>query len=89
MRAWRMVACAAVAVGLAALAASALQREEGPAQPGPTYKVTAWPINTGGRPYTEDVERLLNEAAAQGWRLHSALAGQGAKMLVFEKVGDG
>ena len=89
MRAWRMVACAAAAVALTALAASALQRQEGPAAPGPTYKVTAWPINTSGRPYTEDVERLLNEAATQGWRLHSALAAQGAKMLVFERDSGG
>lgn len=48
-----------------------------------------WPTSTTERPYREDVERLLNEMASHGWKLHGDLTAQGARMLVFERASGG
>ncbi len=86
MRTWRITTVAAVAVVMCALVALAVQGQDRPTERQPSYKVVSWPVNTADRPYREDVERLLNEMAAQGWRFHGDLASQGSRMLVFERA---
>jgi hypothetical protein len=89
MRTWRIATATAVVVALCALAALAVQQPAQPDRGRPVYKVVPWPVNTDDRPYRDDVERLLNQMAAQGWTLHGDLAAQGAKMLVFERTPTG
>ncbi|MHC4066409.1 MAG: hypothetical protein ACYSUI_18180 [Planctomycetota bacterium] len=72
-------------VAFCGVVALAVQREERQPAKEPVYKVTTWPANTAERAYHEHLERYLNEMASQGWRLHSPLAGQGSKMMVFER----
>ncbi len=85
MRFKRMVP-GVIVCGILAVAAMAAQRREPPAEGVPAYRVTKWPVNSPDRPYLEDVERYLNQMAAEGWKLHGDLAGQGAKMFVFERA---
>lgn len=82
----RMVMAAIVVVALSGIIALAVQAED--RQPGgePAYKVTPWPTSSADRQYHEHVERYLNEMASQGWRFHGGLAGQGAKMMLFERL---
>ncbi|HUU85990.1 MAG TPA: hypothetical protein VM243_21040 [Phycisphaerae bacterium] len=73
---------------LALCAAWALALQQGDASSGsrePVYRVTPWPENTPERPYYQEVERYLNRMAADGWRLHTEVAAQGARMMVFER----
>ncbi len=50
------------------------------------YRVTSWPDHTGtDKSYSEEVEEHLNKMATEGWRFHSDLVGQTARMMVFEK----
>jgi len=89
MRGRRVVAF--VVLGLASLCAAGVgawaQEDRGsqPERPA-VYRVTDWPANTASRPYRAHVERYLNEMAGEGWRLHSALTGQGARMMVFVRA---
>ncbi len=89
MRAWRIATVAALAVALSTLAALTVQSQDRPEQRQQTYKVISWPTSSTERPYREDVERLLNEMATRGWKLHGDLAAQGARMLVFERASGG
>ena len=52
------------------------------------FKVTPWPDHTAaGNSYAEEVEQHLNRMAADGWKFHSDMVGQNAKMMVFERTG--
>ena len=82
----RIVWGVAAVVMLFALVAVALQ--QGDASSGsrePVYRVTPWPENTPDRPYYQEVERYLNRMAADGWRLETEVAAQGARMMVFQR----
>jgi hypothetical protein len=73
-------------VALSAAVAAGIQRGAPPSSDRQTlYRVTPWPVNTPERPYHEEVERYLNRMAAEGWRFSADLAGQGAKMIVFQR----
>ena len=56
---------------------------------GGVYRVTPWPSHSGpDERYAAEVEQHLNRMAAEGWRFHSDLVGQYAKMMVFERAGN-
>ena len=86
MRAGRTVGAAAALLCLTVIVASAVQsRDSSPSGP-PAYRVTNWPPNKAGQPYSELVEDYLNSMAASGWRLQGKLVKDGANMLVFERT---
>lgn len=86
MQVRRMLAVGVMVVVLSAVCALAVQRAEEPSpERKAMYRVTPWPDNTPERPYYQEVERYLNRMAADGWRLNTELAGQGAKMMVFQR----
>lgn len=82
----RMLAAGVMVVVLSAVWALAVQRaEEASPEREAMYRVTPWPNNTPERPYYQEIERYLNRMAADGWRFDTELAGQGAKMMVFQR----
>ncbi len=86
MRTWRIATVAGALVAACTLAALAVQADERAEARAPAYKVVPWPVSTAGEPYREQVEDLLNQMAGEGWRLHSEISAQGARMLVFERA---
>lgn len=64
------------------------QRKEGAESAGSAahYKVTPWPDHSANASYVEEVEQYLNQKAADGWRFHSEIASQGARMMIFERA---
>ena len=84
---WMVWTIAGMAATTLALWATAQQREpRSPRGPSP-YRVTPWPVDAdpSGR-YADTVEGYLNQMAGQGWRFHSTMQGQKAKMMIFERV---
>ncbi len=89
MRMRGMLSTAVIVAALSAAWALAVQRGEVTSSDREAvYRVTPWPDNTTERPYHQEVERYLNRLAADGWQFRTELAGQGARMMVFQR-GDG
>jgi hypothetical protein len=81
---WTIVGLSATSL---ALWAAAQQREERPSRTPKPYRATPWPADAepSGR-YADTVEEYLNQMAGQGWRFHSTMQGQQAKVMIFERV---
>lgn len=80
----KALALAIGVVGLAAVGFIASPSARG--GPGETakYKITSWPDHTGPeKSYTEEVETHLNRMASDGWKFHSEMVAQSARMMVF------
>ncbi|MEK6675282.1 MAG: hypothetical protein AABZ47_06455 [Planctomycetota bacterium] len=80
-----------VLVTVAMLMATVIALAQGRDEPKPSsaaiYRVTPWPNHSTDQRYGEEVELFLNQMASEGWRYHSELAAQGAKVMLFERVG--
>lgn len=80
------VVATAVIGATVALALATRAQQDRPAR-GEAYHVTPWPADSdpSGR-YADEVEQYLNKMAEEGWRFHSSLEGQKAKMMIFERA---
>ncbi len=82
----RSVARSVLVLAAVVLICGAVQAAGQKSSPGgAAYKVTAWPANVAGTPYSELFETYLNEMASQGWLLHDDVSRNGAAMLVFTR----